>query len=90
MHLARQADGLNILRANRCPGQSASNGPARGRPPVFGILLGPACARRGERFVFGRGSRTNRPGSVGQHGTAAAGPNVDAEQHVSGKTAALL
>ncbi len=54
VHLAGEADALDLTRVDACVGEYFSDGEARGTPPVVGILLRPEGMPHGNvRMGFG-------------------------------------
>jgi len=80
VHLTRQADAGDILRAHAFGVKYLPDGPLARAPPVARVLLGPARGRRSEgRVLYGLG-RNDAPALVNQYRARSARPNVYAEE----------
>jgi hypothetical protein len=77
VHLAGEADASDVFAGETRASKNFANCCARGSPPVFGMLLGPANLRRRERLMFLRGGRNETAALIDDDSARAASANVN-------------
>jgi hypothetical protein len=75
--LAGETNARNVFASETRVSQRFANRKARGAPPVFGMLLGPANLRGGEWLMLFRGGRNKLPAAIDDNGARAARANVN-------------
>jgi hypothetical protein len=77
MHLAGEANASDVFAGEIRAGKRIANRGARGVPPIFGLLLGPADLRSRERLMICRGGRNEPAALIDDDCARAAGANVN-------------
>ena len=81
VHLAGEANGLDLTRGNVGLSEGSADGFASGAPPVCGVLLGPPYVLGVDGGVLAGTGSDDVAGAVDEHGAGAAGADVDAKKH---------
>ena len=81
MHLAGEADALDLAAGDARGGEHAADGIDGRVPPVFGALLGPQRALHAHVFVRRGVACADSAALIHQEGARASGADIDAQPH---------
>src|SRR6185437_902445 len=82
MHLAGEADGLDLAAGEFALGHGSGDGLAGSAPPVVWVLLGPADVLGVDGCVFAAGGGDDFAAAIDQDCPGAACSDVDSKKHV--------